>query len=110
MSSSSSSIKNDISAKIKELDDILGRTGTKLATEERCIPFKLIIAVVFPIIIYAGLYITKLKFLMAADSTPSHPVRNLKRIFLITIVLTSLLWAYLIYDYNFKSGREICVV
>lgn len=102
----------DIKRRIAELNSLTGSTKTIIATEEKCIPVIPMISAFVPIVSYITLYVLapKIKFFLAADSTAQHPVRNKKRIGLTTLIITVLVWGFLLWYYKFRGSSDVCVV
>ena len=102
----------DIRRRIAELNSLTGSTKTIIATEERCMPVVPMVAAFVPVGLYITLYVLapKFGFFLAADSTSQHPVRNKKRIGLTTLIITVLVWGFLLWYYKFRGSSDVCVI
>lgn len=107
-----SNIKKNITDRIDGLNLLIGKTNTIIATEERCVPTTALIAVAVPILLYITLYLIapKIGLFLAADSTPKQPVRNKKRILVVTTITTLGFLGFLIWYYKYRGSSDVCLV
>lgn len=81
---------------IQKLEQQFGSDGTKT-----CFPTHLIVGIVIPLLLFLILYFFKFSFVMKEEN--GEKVRNTKKIFIYTAVITLAAWA-LMYLYLWSDG------